>query len=81
MSNASVCSKCQNKVCLKLKRPCDIVEAMLPKAQTGRLKGEGLSSSDLIDRDFAREENGEITSLQGLRKNKAKIYNSNCNLE
>ncbi len=41
------CDSCENKVCLKTGRPCDRVEAMLPKERTGKPRRERLVGLDV----------------------------------
>lgn len=63
-SSLLFCEICENKICLKTKKPCQKIEKQLPKPQTGRLKGEFYLSNDLIDRNFAIELNGEVINLK-----------------
>lgn len=56
------CKTCDKRS--SCKELCPEIEKMLPKAQTGRLKGEFMLSNDLIDRTFYKDEEGNIEQIK-----------------
>jgi hypothetical protein len=78
---SSFCDICKKwKTCKKI---CAKLEKILPKNQTGRLKGEFYLSSDLIDRVFYFDESGKVINREkdGKKHPNRHRYNENYELE